>query len=62
MGERFTPHEIKCLHEGHRLFAPKGGGRSAKGQNWVRLTMERFSFHPSRTEISLRHKWSTMHK
>ena len=43
-------------------YAGEAGRGGAAAESWVRLAMARFSFHPSRTEKSLKDKWYTMHK
>lgn len=43
----------RWLREGFALF----GAGPKKRSDWARRTLERFPFHPSRTEKSLSQKW-----
>lgn len=60
---RFSNAELRFLREGHTLFAGKGGkGGASSSTRWIKQTLEKFAFHPSRTEQSLKQKWHQMSK
>ena len=68
-GPRFPAQEVRFLNEGYRLFGDPGKSRPGRpragvegASSCIRRAMDRFAFHPSRTESSLKQKWSSMKK